>query len=291
MPQARAGWRDYLALTKPRIIELLLVTTVPVMFAAAGGWVSLRTLAATVVGGALAAAGANVLNCALDHDIDIHMSRTAHRATATGLVSPQRAAWFGAALAASSIAVLTALVNALSAWLALAAIASYVVGYTLLLKRRTPANIVWGGVAGCFPVLIGWSAVTGSLSWAAVALFLVVFFWTPPHYWPLSLKYRDDYAHAGVPMLGAVATPERVCSRIVAYTWVTVAVSGAYFFLARAGVVYALACVLAGGWFLAEAYRMQRSSSKVDAAMRLFHVSISYLTVIFLAVGIDPFLR
>ncbi len=276
-------------MTKPRIIELLLVTTVPVMFAAAGGSVAIDTLIATVLGGALAAGGANALNCALDHDIDAHMQRTAHRATATGLVSPSRAAAFGGALALTSVVLLAWAVNLLSAALAAAAVLAYVGGYTMLLKRRTPSNIVWGGIAGCFPVLIGWSAVTGSLSWAAIALFLVVFFWTPPHYWPLSIKYREDYANASVPMLGAVAEAPVVCARIINYTWATVVCSVAYGVLAGAGLVYGLTALVAGTWFLWEAYRLQRNLEPSQSAMRLFHVSISYLTVLFLAVGFDPF--
>lgn len=286
-----ARWRDYVALTKPRIIELLLVTTVPVMFAAAGGPVALTTLLATVLGGALAAAGANALNCALDHDIDAHMARTAHRATATGAVSPQRAAVFGGVLALASFIVLVVTVNGLSALLAAVAVISYVGGYTMLLKRRTPSNIVWGGVAGCFPVLIGWAAVANEVSWAALALFLVVFFWTPPHYWPLSINYREDYANAGVPMLGVVADPGFVCARIINYTWATVSCSIAYGVLANAGRVYAVVAVVSAAWFLWEAYRMQRTSESAQGAMRLFHVSISYLTVLFLAVGVDAFVR
>lgn len=289
--QTRAGVRDYVLLTKPRIIELLLVTTIPVMFAAAGGWVPVALLVCTVVGGTLAAASANVFNCVLDRDIDAAMLRTAHRGTASGLVGVQQALAFASSLGIASIGVLGIFVNWLSAGLALAAIAAYVGGYTMLLKRRTPSNIVWGGVAGCFPVLIGWAAVTNGLSMAAFALFLVVFFWTPPHYWPLSIKFADDYNAAGVPMLGAVASGTVVANAVVKYAWATVAVSLMYAPLARTGVIYWIAATVAGAWFLFEAYRLRARSGEQSAAMRMFHGSITYLTLVFFAVGVDAFFR
>ena len=290
-PQARAGVRDYVLLTKPRIIELLLVTTIPVMFAAARGWVPVGLLLCTVVGGTLAAASANVFNCVLDRDIDAAMRRTAHRGTASGVVGVSQAVSFATSLGVASVALLGVFVNWLSAALALAAIVAYVGGYTVLLKRRTASNIVWGGVAGCFPVLIGWAAVDGSISAAAVALFMVVFFWTPPHYWPLSIKFADDYNAAGVPMLGAVASGATVANAVVRYTWATVAVSLAYAPLAGAGPVYWAVAVAAGAWFLWEAYRLRSRSGEAAAAMRVFHASISYLTLVFLAVGVDAFLH
>lgn len=205
-----------MALTKPRIIELLLVTTLPTMILAADGLPSLWLVIATLVGGTAAAASANVLNCYIDRDIDEIMDRTKRRPLVTGEVSPESALIFGVALGAISLLWFALVVNISSALLTAGAILIYVVGYTMILKRRTPQNIVWGGIAGCMPVFIGWSAVTGSLSWGAVALFLVIFFWTPPHYWPLSMKFRRDYANAGVPMLPVVATtprsPARWCS-------------------------------------------------------------------------------
>lgn len=290
-PAARAVVRDYVLLTKPRIIELLLVTTIPVMFAAAGGWVSLTLLVSTVAGGTLAAASANVFNCVLDRDIDAAMRRTAHRGTATGVVSVGRAVVFGSALGAASVVLLAVWVNWLSAALAFTAIAAYVGGYTVLLKRRTTSNIVWGGLAGCFPVIIGWSAVTGTVSAAALALFLVVFFWTPPHYWPLSMKFADDYNAAGVPMLGAVASARTVADAVIKYAWATVLTSLAYAPLASASAVYWASAALAGGWFLYEAYRLRARVDDSSAPMRLFHSSITYLTLVFVAVGIDAFLR
>ena len=290
-PQARAGVRDYVLLTKPRIIELLLVTTIPVMFAAARGWVPVGLLLCTVVGGTLAAASANVFNCVLDRDIDAAMRRTAHRGTASGVVGVSQAVSFATSLGVASVALLGVFVNWLSAALALAAIVAYVGGYTVLLKRRTASNIVWGGVAGCFPVLIGWAAVDGGISAAAVALFMVVFFWTPPHYWPLSIKFADDYNAAGVPMLGAVASGATVANAVVRYTWATVAVSLSYAPLAGAGPVYWAVAVAAGAWFLWEAYRLRSRSGEAAAAMRVFHASISYLTLVFLAVGVDAFLH
>jgi protoheme IX farnesyltransferase len=211
----------FLALTKPRIIELLLVTTVPTMVFAAGGLPPLGLVVATLVGGTLAAASANTLNCYLDRDIDVLMHRTERRPLVTGEVQPGEALVFGLVLGAAALAVLGWLVNLLAAGLALAAILFYVVVYTMVLKRRTPQNIVWGGAAGCMPVLIGWAAVTGRLSWAAVVLFGVIFLWTPPHYWPLSLKFRDDYSRAGVPMLPVVAPATEVSSKILAYAWAT----------------------------------------------------------------------
>src|SRR5690606_21357367 len=214
----RSRFGAYLALTKPRIIELLLVTTVPTMLLAERGFPSIGLVLATLVGGAAAAGSANTLNCYLDRDIDVVMHRTKRRPLVTGEVTPRAALVFGLVLGLFAVVWFVVLVNVLSAVLALAAILMYVVGYTLLLKRRTPQNIVWGGMAGCMPVLIGWAAVTDSLAWAPVALFGVIFFWTPPHYWPLSMKFRRDYAAAGVPMLPVVADDVRVSWEMVLYT-------------------------------------------------------------------------
>jgi protoheme IX farnesyltransferase len=286
-------WRAYLALTKPRIIELLLVTTIPTMFLAAGGFPEWSLVCWTLLGGTLAAGGANVLNCYLDRDIDALMHRTAHRPSATGQISGKNTVVFGLVLSALSIVSLAVTVNLLSAALAAFAIAFYVIGYTMLLKRRTSQNIVWGGAAGCMPVLIGWSAVTGSLSWTPVVLFLIVFFWTPPHYWPLSLRYKDDYAAAGVPMLPVTDSPQVVARQIIMYSWVMVATTLVLIPLADMNWLYSSIAVVTGALFLYEAYALQsRVRKELDELnpMRLFHWSISYLSLVFLAIGIDPFL-
>jgi protoheme IX farnesyltransferase len=292
----------YVALTKPRIIELLLVTTVPTMLLAEGGVPSLTLVAATLVGGALAAGSANTLNCYLDRDIDQVMHRTERRPLATGLVSPREALVFGGVLGVVAVAWLAVTTGWLPAVLAFAAIAFYVGVYTMALKRRTPQNIVWGGAAGCMPVLIGWSAVTGSLTWAPVVLFAVIFFWTPPHYWPLSMRFRDDYAAAGVPMLPVVAGNLTVGRQIVAYSWVMVAISLLLWPVAGTTPFYGAAALLLGAAFLHEAHLLLRraraeaeghppAGPSVEAgAMRLFHGSITYLTLLFLAVAIDPLL-
>ncbi|MEI2825634.1 MAG: heme o synthase [Dermatophilaceae bacterium] len=286
---------QYVALTKPRIIELLLITTVPVMFLAARGIPPLSLILATLVGGTLSAAAANTLNCVIDRDIDAMMNRTASRPLVTGTISTRAAVIFGIALCVLATLVLGLLVNWLSAGLAFAAFAFYVGIYSVVLKRRTPQNIVWGGAAGCMPVLIGWSAVTNSVSWAAWILFLVIFFWTPPHYWPLSMKFKDDYAAASVPMLPVVEKFVVVARHILIYSWVMVLVSLALIPVAPMGWVYAVGAVVSGGLFLAEAHRLHRhavigSPQTQLRPMRLFHYSITYLTVLFVAVAIDPLL-
>ena len=288
----------YVALTKPRIIELLLVTTFPTMFLAQRGLPSLSLIASTLVGGTLSAGAANTLNCYLDRDIDKVMHRTENRPLVTGAISPPAALRFGAVLTVASTLWLGLLVNWLSAALSLGAIALYVGVYTMLLKRRTPQNIVWGGAAGCMPVLIGWSAVTGSLAWPPVILFLVIFFWTPPHYWPLSMSFKDEYKAAGVPMLPVVAQDAAVARQVVLYSWATVVVSVTLVPVASMGWVYLVVAVLSGGLFLVEAHRLlarARAPQNVTVAslkpMRLFHYSISYLTILFLAVAVDPLLH
>lgn len=292
---ALATVRAYVALTKPRIIELLLVTTVPTMILAADGWPSPGLVLATLLGGAAAAGSANTLNCYLDRDIDQVMSRTRRRPLVTGEVSPRGAIVFGVVLGLVSVVWFVAVVNVVAAALALLAILLYVVGYTMLLKRRTPQNIVWGGVAGCMPVLIGWSAVTGSVSWAPVALFAVIFFWTPPHYWPLSMRFKRDYAAAGVPMLPVVAPTIRVAWEMVGYTAAMVAASLALVPLAGMSWVYAAVATALGLWFggttlaLLRRARRPRPGQRL-AEMRVFHHSITYLTLLFLAVAVDPFL-
>jgi len=286
--------REYVALTKPRIIELLLVTTVPSMMLAQRGVPSLWLVLATLVGGSLAAGSANTLNCYLDRDIDVLMKRTGKRPLVTGTVSPRGALVFGLVLGVVSIAFFAVVVNVVSAALALFAILLYVVGYTMILKRRTPQNIVWGGVAGCLPTLIGWSAVTGSLAWAPVVLFGIVFLWTPPHYWPLSLRFKADYANAGVPMLPVVASPVTVTRQVVVYAWAMVLWSLVLVPVAPTGVVYPVAAVLLGGAFLLEAHRLHaraRAGVAALAPMRLFHWSITYLSLLFVAVALDPLLR
>jgi len=295
---ARRRARAYLALTKPRIIELLLVTTVPAMMLAARGLPAPGTVVATLVGGALAAGSANALNCYLDRDIDAVMQRTVNRPLVTGEIAPARAAAFGAVLGGLAVAVLWVGTDPLAAGLAVVAIGFYVIGYTLLLKRRTPQNIVWGGAAGCMPVLIGWAAVRGRLDWAALVLFGIVFLWTPPHYWPLSLRFRSDYAAAGVPMLPVVAGPVQVARRILAYAWATVACSLLLVPVAGTGRIYAAAACALGASFLLEAHALHRRTKAAGgtitpgiAPMRLFHASISYLTLLFVAIGVDSLLR
>ncbi|GAA4851837.1 heme o synthase [Luteimicrobium xylanilyticum] len=292
--RARHRVGSYVALTKPRIIELLLVTTVPTMILADRGFPSVWLLVATLVGGALAAGSANVLNCYVDRDIDRLMNRTRKRATATGEISGPAALTFGLALGAVSTVWLLAFVNAMSALLAVGAIVLYVVFYTIILKRRTSQNIVWGGVAGCMPVLIGWSAVTGSLSWAPVALFGVVFFWTPPHYWPLSMKFKRDYANAGVPMLPVVAKDARVAREMIWYTVAMIACSLALVPLADMTWFYTVAAVALGAWFLLLCVRLLHRADHPErgklGAMKVFHASITYLTLLSVAVCVDVFL-
>jgi heme o synthase len=286
----------YLALTKPRIVETLLVTTVPTMFLAAGGLPPIGLVLTTLVGGTLAAGGANTLNCYLDRDIDQVMHRTRNRPLATGAVSPGAALVFGLALAAASVVWLGLLVSWLCAGLGLGAVLFYVFVYTLWLKRRTPQNIVWGGAAGCVQVLIGWAAVTGSLAPAPFVLFLVIFLWTPPHYWPLSMRFEGDYAAAGVPMLPVVASDLLVARRVVGYSWAMVLASLALVPIAPTGPLYAVGATLLGGVFLLEAHRLLgragRGLTGADLApMRLFHFSITYVSLLFGCVAVDPLLR
>jgi protoheme IX farnesyltransferase len=278
----------YVALTKPRIIELLLVTTVPTMVLAAHGIPSGWLVLATLVGGSLAAGSANALNCWYDRDIDGVMHRTERRPLARHVVSPRNALVFGLVLGVLATIELALTTNLLSAVLADAAIAFYVLVYTMVLKRRTSQNIVWGGAAGCMPVLIGWSAVTGTVSWAAAGLFAVIFFWTPPHFWALAMRFRDDYATAGVPMLPVVATPAAVARRIVAYSWVMVATS-LLLWADASGWVYGVSAIVLGALFLREAHALQARVRRGEAAapMRLFHWSITYLALLFLAVAVD----
>lgn len=280
----------YLALTKPRVIELLLITTVPVMILAQQGIPNLWLVLATLIGGALSAGSANAFNCIIDTDIDKIMGRTQKRPLVTGDLSKLEAQVFATAIGLISVLWLGFFVNWLSAGLALAAELFYIFIYTLLLKRRTAQNIVWGGAAGAMPVLIGFSAVTNSLSWSAAVLFLIIFLWTPPHYWPLSMKYKEDYASAGVPMLPVVSDIKVVAKQIVIYSYVMVASTLLLIPVAPMGLIYTAAAVLGGAWFIAEAHILQGKAKRdaVDNPMRLFHFSITYLTVLFIAVGVDP---
>jgi protoheme IX farnesyltransferase len=286
----------YVNLTKPRIIELLLVTTVPAMFLAARGVPSLPLVLATMVGGCLAAASANVFNCVLDRDIDERMRRTRRRPLPRHAVGPLAATVFGAVLAVAATLVLGLTVNWLSAGLALGANAFYIVVYTLWLKRRTSQNIVWGGIAGCFPPLIGWTAVTGHLAWAPFVLFAIVFFWTPPHTWALAFRYREDYAAAEVPMLPVVLPAPAVAARILAYSVVTVGVSLALWPVAGTGLLYPAVALVTGAALIWESVQLlvRARAGLTDAAlkpMRLFHWSNSYLALVFVAAAVDPLLR
>ncbi|WP_299055722.1 heme o synthase [uncultured Nocardioides sp.] len=283
----------YVGLTKPRVIELLLLTTVPVMFFAARGVPPLGLVVATVVGGTLSAGSASALNCVYDRDIDEQMRRTRRRALPRHIVSPRSALVFGLALGVVSTVVLAIWVNLLSAGLALAANAFYVLVYTMVLKRRTAQNIVWGGLAGCFPALIGWTAVTNELAWAPVILFLVVFFWTPPHTWALALRYREDYRQVDVPMLPVLLPASKVAVQIIAYAVVMVATSLLLWPVAGTGWFYPLAAVVLGAVFLVESVALWRRSRGTEdlseiRPMRLFHSSNLYLSLLFVAVAIDP---
>lgn len=291
----RATVRAYVALTKPRIIELLLITTVPTMLLAADGWPPVTVMVSTVLGGALAAGSANALNCVADRDIDLIMRRTGSRPLVTDAVRPRQALIFGLTLGAVALAVMLA-VNLLATVLTSVAIAYYVLVYTLGLKRRTPSNIVWGGAAGCMPVLIAWAAVTQTLDWSALVLFLIVFWWTPPHFWSLALRFRDDYAAAGVPMLPVVAGGDVVARRTLGHSWAMVSASVALWPVASMSWVYGVIAFVLGSVFLREAYLLRGrlragATGAALAPMRLFHLSITYLTVLFAVVGLDPFLR
>jgi heme o synthase len=287
--------RSLVALTKPRIIELLLVTTLPTMLLAKRGLPSLGLIAVTLIGGALAAGSANTINCYIDRDIDAVMRRTSRRPLVAkrggaAVIRPAEALISGIVLGIASTLLLGLLANWLAAALADAALLFYVFVYTLGLKRRTASNIVVGGAAGCFPVLVGWSAVTGKVAWPALVLFGVIFFWTPPHFWALAMKFKDDYAAASVPMLPVVATPAVVARKIVIYSWIMVATTLAL--TPYAGWIYGVGAVGLGAWFLVEAHRLRGriAAGVVAAPMRLFHLSIGYLTFLFAAVAVTSLL-
>ena len=283
--------RAYVALTKPPIVELLLITTVPTMFLARHGVPPLWLIAVVVVGGALAAGSANALNCYIDRDIDQVMKRTSRRPLPRHQVAPTSALWFGLVLGAVAIALLAATTNVLTTALTLGANLYYVVVYTLLLKRRTVHNTVLGGICGAAPVLIGWAAVTGTLSWRAWALFAVMFLWQPPHFWALAIKFRHDYARAGIPMLPVVRSLRRTSVETVVYAWLTVAASLALWPLGMTPV-YGVTALVAGAAFIVEAHRLDTRVRRAEnpRPMRLFHWSITYLTVLFVAVALDALL-
>lgn len=283
--------RAYVALTKPRIIELLLVTTVPTMVLAQGGIPPVWLMAAVVIGGTLAAGGANAINMYVDRDIDDVMRRTRHRPLPRHAVSPRNALWFGIGLSIAAFAFLAITVNLLSALLAMSATAFYVFVYTLWLKRTTPQNIVIGGAAGCVPVLVAWAAVTGEIGLPALVLFAVVFYWTPPHFWALALRYRGDYAAAGVPMLPVVRGEAETARQIVLYTIALIAVSLLLLPAAGMGWIYLVTAVVLGGFFLSSALRLRGDAGSGRAAITLFRYSISYLTLLFAAVAADALLR
>ncbi|MFC7528845.1 heme o synthase [Actinoplanes sp. GCM10030250] len=280
--------RAYVALTKPQIVELLLVTTVPTMIVAAGGWPDPLTFAIVLVGGGLAGGAASALNCYIDRDIDELMRRTKRRPLPANTITPRAVLIFGLTMSVVSVVLMAAFTNWLATALTAASIFYYDVVYTLWLKRRTPANTFWGGVCGAAPVLIGWAAVTGGLSPMAWALFAVVFFWQMPHFYALAIKYKDDYARAGVPMLPVVRSMKRVNFEIVLYTVLTLAASLVAWPLGL-GLVYGVTAIVMGAVFLGEAVRLAYRSRTDETVkpMRLFHMSITYLTVVFMAVAVD----
>ena len=283
--------RLYVALTKPRIIELLLITTVPTMVLAQGGVPSVWLMIAVVVGGTLAAGGANAMNQFVDRDIDDLMRRTRRRPLPSHAISPRAALAFGIVLSVASFVWLAVLVNLLSALLALSAIGFYVFVYTIWLKRSTPHNIVIGGAAGCVPVLVAWASVTGSVGIPSLVLFAIVFYWTPPHFWALALRYQGDYAAAGVPMLPVVRGEAETARQIVLYTLLLVGVSLLLWPAAGMGLIYVAAAIGLGAVFLVYAVRLRRNAADGRAAIQLFRYSISYLTLLFAAVAVDSLVR
>jgi protoheme IX farnesyltransferase len=287
--------KGYLALTKPRIIELLLITTVPTMIVAANGWPKAWLIVATLIGGTLAAGGANAFNMVIDRDIDALMERTKRRPLVTGVMSARSAALFAFALEIVAFVVLAVWVNVLSAWLALSATAFYVVVYTLILKRRSKQNIVIGGAAGAVPVLVGWAAVTNSLGWTPVLLFLVIFLWTPPHFWALAVRYRDDYHAANVPMMPVVASLRRTTLEILIYSVILWALTLLIGSSAHLGWIYAISATVLGAMFSFYALRLYRHArndkADVAEAMKLFHFSITYLSALFILMAVDVLVR
>lgn len=289
MASSRSTLAAYVALTKPRIIELLLITTVPTMIVAERGWPSLWLIVATVVGGTFAAGGANAVNMYVDRDIDKIMNRTKGRPLATGEIEPRNALIFSVALLVIAFVWLTAFVNLLSAVFALSAAAFYIFVYTLWLKRTSTQNIVIGGAAGCMPVLVGWAAVTNGVGWEPIVLFGVIFLWTPPHFWALAVKYKDDYSAADVPMLPSVATLETTSKQILAYTLAVWALSLTFTPIANMGWIYTATAVVSGALFTMYAVQLLRDPTP-RRAMKVFTFSITYLSVLFIAMGVDSLL-
>ena len=285
----------YVALMKLRVVELLLVTTVPTMIVAQQGWPSLGLVLATLVGGTLAAGGANAINMVIDRDIDAKMERTKNRPLITGVMTPRAALIFAIGLEVVAFAELWLLVNLLSACLAVSATLFYVFVYTIWLKRRSSQNIVIGGAAGAVPVLVGWAAVTNSLSWAPVILFVIIFIWTPPHFWALAVRYRDDYAAADVPMLPVVASLERTTLEMLVYTVILAAFAMLFGPVAHLGLIYAISALVLNIGFIAMAAQLYVKARHDEAggkeAMRVFHFSITYLTLLFVAMAADVLLR
>lgn len=284
--------RAYVSLTKPRIVELLLVTTAPTMLLAQRGLPPLWLMAVVLVGGSFAAGAANALNCYIDRDIDVLMRRTSRRPLPSHTVSPRNALIFGLTLGVLSVALMAVFTNPLAAGLTLAAIVYYDVVYTMWLKRSTPQNTVWGGVCGAMPVLIGWAAVTGSLAAPAWVLFAVVFLWQPPHFYALAITFKDDYARAGIPMLPVVASPTRVALESVLYAWLTLVASLLLWWPLGASPVYGVTALVTGLMFVREAHLLYRGARRGERLrpMRLFHWSTTYLTILFTAVAVDAFL-
>ena len=280
----------YLRLTKPRIVLLLLVTTVPAMILAEGGVPALWLIAATLLGGTIAAGGANAINQYLDRDIDEIMSRTRTRPLPSHAIEPSHALRFGIALSVVSFVFLTIAVNLLAAVLAVGAIGFYVGVYTIWLKRRSPQNIVIGGAAGAVPVLVGWAAVTGTVGWPAVVLFAIVFMWTPPHFWALSLRFQRDYAAAGVPMLPVVAGWDRTVRDILVYAVLLTATTFVLVPVAGMGLLYGSAAAALGALFVGRAFQLLRRPDQA-LAMSVFRLSIAYLALLFLAVALDTVVR
>lgn len=286
----RARLGGYVALTKPRIIELLLVTTVPTMVVAEQGLPSLWLMVATVIGGTMAAGGANAINMYVDRDIDAIMKRTKNRPLVTGVITPRKALIFAIVLEAVAFVWMWTLVNLISAVLAVGACLFYVFIYTLWLKRTSKSNIVIGGAAGAAPVLIGWTAVTGQLAWPPVILFAVMFYWTPPHFWALAIRYKDDYAAADVPMLPSVVSLRTTATRILIYTVILWALTLLFSPVAGMGAIYLISAIVLGALFTAMAVKLLRTEDTGDA-MRLFAYSITYITLLFGAMAVDQLVR
>ncbi|MFC3494402.1 heme o synthase [Glycomyces rhizosphaerae] len=296
-PDLRTLIGAYVSLTKPRIVELLLITTIPAMLVAArmefDALPSLTAVLATLIGGALAAGSANAINCYIDRDIDQLMARTSRRPLAKHQIPPRNALIFGLVIGAIAVLGMGFLVNWLAALLTFGAIVYYDVVYTIWLKRTTPYNTVWGGACGAAPVLIGWAAVTGHMSWMAWVLFAIVFLWQPPHFYVLAMKFKDDYAAAGIPMLPVVAPAKRVAIESVVYGWLMLVVSLVPVLLQPGATwLYGVVALVTGGLFVLECHKLLGRVNRGEdpKPMRLFHWSTSYLTLLFLAVAVDSFL-